>query len=81
MCLSVSSNEPGIKYETSSIIWQVSHESKIQLVNFELSPKLPLGHLSLLYRERKKLVRLVLRTTDEQNGHLEKKLGMDMNIT
>ena len=30
-------------------MWHVSPESKIQLVNCELSPKFPLGHSSLLY--------------------------------
>ena len=29
-------------------MWHVAPESKIQLVNFELSPKFPLGHSSLL---------------------------------
>ena len=47
MCLSVSSNEPGMKYETYGVMWHVATESKIQLVNYELSPKFPLGHLSL----------------------------------
>ena len=48
MCLSVSSNEIGIKYETYSVMWQVAPESKIQFFNCELSPKFPLGHSSLL---------------------------------
>ena len=36
--LSVSSNDPGMKSVTSGVIWQVAPESKIQLVNCELSP-------------------------------------------
>ena len=47
ICLSVSSNEPGIKYETSGVMWHVDLESKIQLVNCKLSPKFPLGKFSL----------------------------------
>ena len=47
MCLSVSSNEPGIKSETSGIMWHVAPESKIQLINCELSPKFLLGNSSL----------------------------------
>ena len=38
MNLSVSSNDPGMKSVTSGVIWKVAHESKIQLVNCELSP-------------------------------------------
>ena len=34
-----------------------------------------------LDRKRKKLVRLVLRTTDEQNGHLENVFDVDLKIT
>ena len=49
ICLSVSSNVPGIKYETSGVMWHVAPESKIQLVNYELSPKFPLRHSSLPY--------------------------------
>ena len=37
--LSVSYKEPGIKSETCGVIWHVAPESKIQLVNCELSPK------------------------------------------
>ena len=44
MCLSVSSNEPGIKSETSGVMWPVAPESKIQLVNCEMSPKYSLGN-------------------------------------
>ena len=47
MYLSVSSNEPVIKSETYGVMWHVAPESKIQLVNSELSPKFPLGHSSL----------------------------------
>ena len=47
MFLSVSSNGHGIKSETSSILWHVTPESKIQLVNYKLSPKFPLGNSSL----------------------------------
>ena len=38
MNLSVSSNDPGMKYVTYGVIWHVAPESKIQLVNCELSP-------------------------------------------
>ena len=48
MCLSVSSNETGIKSETSGVMWHVAPESKIQSANCKLSPKFPLGHSSLL---------------------------------
>ena len=34
-----------------------------------------------LDRKRKNLVRLALRTTDEQNGYLENVLDVDLNIT
>ena len=44
---SVSSKKPGIKSETSGAMWHVDPESKIQLVNCELSPKFPLGHFLL----------------------------------
>ena len=47
--LYVSSNEPGIKYETSGVMYHFAPESKIQLVNCKLSPKLSLGHSSLPY--------------------------------
>ena len=36
ICLSVSSNEPGIKSETSGVMCHVAPESKIQLVYCEL---------------------------------------------
>ena len=45
--LSVSSNETGIKSETYGVIWQVSSEYKIQLVNCELSPRYLTYFLSL----------------------------------
>ena len=32
-------------------------------------------------RKREKLVRLVLQTIDEHNGHLEKKIDVDLKIT
>ena len=38
MNLSVSYNDPGMKSVTSGVIWHVAPESKIQLVNCELSP-------------------------------------------
>ena len=38
MYLSVSSHFPGMKSETYGVIWHVAPESKIQLVNCELSP-------------------------------------------
>ena len=47
MCSSVSYNKPGIKPETYDVMWHVYPESKIQLVNCEMSPKCLLGHLSL----------------------------------
>ena len=47
ICLSVSSNETVIKSETYGVLWHVDPESKTQLVNCKLSPKLPLGHSSL----------------------------------
>ena len=49
ICLSISSNDPGIKSETYGVTWHVALESKIQLVNCELSQKFLLGHLSLPY--------------------------------
>ena len=49
MCLSVSSNKYGIKYESYGVMWHVAPESKIQLVYWELSPKFPLVHFSLPY--------------------------------
>ena len=39
ICLFVSSNESGIKSENCCVIWHVAAESKIQLVNCELSLK------------------------------------------
>ena len=36
--LSVYTNEPVIKYEIYGVMWQVSPESKIQLVGYKLSP-------------------------------------------
>ena len=47
MCLFVSYNDPEIKSETSGVMWHVAPETKIHLVNCELSPKFPQGHLSL----------------------------------
>ena len=47
MLLSVSSNKTVVESETSGVMWHVAPESKIQLVNYELSPKFPPGHLSL----------------------------------
>ena len=38
MYLSVSSNVPGMKSETSGVIWHVAPKSKTQFVNCELSP-------------------------------------------
>ena len=48
MYLSVSSNDPGMKSETYGVIWHVAIESKIQLVNCELSPYFSLLRSSLL---------------------------------
>ena len=48
MNLSVSSNDPGMKSVTSGVIWQVAPESKIQLVNYELSPESLFSCSSLL---------------------------------
>ena len=48
MYLSVSSNDLGIKFETSGVMWHVASESKIQLVNDELTPYFTLLRLSLL---------------------------------
>ena len=48
MYLSVCSHGPGMKSETSGVIWHVAPESKIQLVNCELSPYFSLERLSLL---------------------------------
>ena len=48
MFLSVSYNEPEIKSETSGFMWHVALESKIQLVNYEVSTNFPLENLSLL---------------------------------
>ena len=47
MCLFVYYNEPGIKSETSGVMWLVAPESKIQLVNCKLSPTFPLGNSKL----------------------------------
>ena len=47
ICLSVSSNKHGIKPETCGTIWHVDTESKIQSVNYKLSPKYLLGIFSL----------------------------------
>ena len=44
ICLSVSSSKPGIKYEFYAIMWHIAPESKIQLVNCELSTKFPLEY-------------------------------------
>ena len=44
ICLSVSSNKLGTEYETCGVVWHVSPESKIQLVNCTLSPKSLLWH-------------------------------------
>ena len=48
MYLSAYYNDPGIKSEISGVIWHVASESKIQLVNFELSPYFSFLRLSLL---------------------------------
>ena len=48
MCLSVFSNETGIKYENSGVMSHIALESKTQLFDCELSPKFPLGQSSLL---------------------------------
>ena len=48
MYLSVSSNDPEMKPETSGVMWQVATESIIQLVNCELSPYFSLERSSLL---------------------------------
>ena len=48
MYLSISSNDPGMKSETSGVIWHVAPESKIQLVNCELSPYFTIWCSSLL---------------------------------
>ena len=49
MYLSVSYNVPGTKSVTSGVVWHVAPESKIQLVNFKLSPYFTLLRLSSLY--------------------------------
>ena len=46
--LSVSSNDPGMKSETSGFICHIAPEYKIQLVNCELSPYFSLERSSLL---------------------------------
>ena len=43
MYFSVFTSDPGTKSEISSVMWQVTPESKIQLVSCELSPKSVLG--------------------------------------
>ena len=48
MYLFVSSNDPGMKSETYGVMWHVATESKIQLVNCELSPYFSLERSSLL---------------------------------
>ena len=48
MYLSVSYNDPGMKSETSGVMWHVAPESKIRLVNFELSPYFSRERSSLL---------------------------------
>ena len=48
MYLSVSSNDPGMKSKTFGVMWHVSPESKIQLVNYELPPYVILERSSLL---------------------------------
>ena len=40
-------DKPGIKSETSGVMWNLTTESKIQLVDCELSPKFPQRHFSL----------------------------------
>ena len=47
-CASVSSNDTGMKSETYGVMWHVAPESKIQLVNCELSPYFSLERSSLL---------------------------------
>ena len=48
MYLSVSSNAPGMKSETSRVRWPIVPESRIQLVNCKLSPYFSLESSSLL---------------------------------
>ena len=47
MYLYVASNQPKIKYRTSGVIWHFAPESKIQLVNYELSLNFLIGNWSL----------------------------------
>ena len=47
--LSVSTNEPSIKYEISSVMWEVSPKYKIQLVSCDLSSQYLLGVSALEY--------------------------------
>ena len=52
--LSLSYNDPRIKYEPCGLIWHVAPESKIQLVNCKLSPRsllelLPLPKIRAIY--------------------------------
>ena len=49
MYLSVYCNEPGMKSETSGVMWHVAPEYKIQLVNCKLSPYFSLERSPLLY--------------------------------
>ena len=49
MYLSVSSNEPIMKSESSGVVCHVAPEPKIQLVNCKLSQKISLLHSSLTY--------------------------------
>ena len=48
MYLSVTSNDPVMKSETYGVMWHVAPESKIQLVNCELSPYFSLERSPLL---------------------------------
>ena len=43
MYLYVSTNDPSTKYEISGVMWQVTSDSKTQLVSCEMSPKYFLG--------------------------------------
>ena len=47
--LSVYTNDSGIKYWISGVMWQVAPESKIQLVSCEMSPKYLLVISMLVY--------------------------------
>ena len=48
MYISVSYNDPGMKYETDGVMWHVAPEYKIQLVYCQLSPYFSLFRSSLL---------------------------------